>query len=286
MEQGVKQYDYWHTFFCFQVEGTKFCEETVSEHMLAYLLSGEMDLLTPTRTIHVKKGQAVFIRKNHLVKKVKRPGKNGEKFYGLFLQLTTPFLKKMLQKGLVHIPPKDDRNTHLDTYYELGNHPFLTGLFQSLDQYFRSEEHPSKELMMLKLEEAVLTLLQIKPQLGTALFDFAAPLRVSVADFMEKNYMCDLSLEQFAHFSGRSLSSFKKEFADTFHETPGHWIVRRRLQEARHLMETTHEGASEIYDKVGFKNLSHFSTAFKREYGFAPSALPKNENSLRNTMNN
>jgi len=29
----------------------------------------------------------------------------------------------------------------------------------------------------------------------------------------------------------------------------------------------------DVYMQVGFKNLSHFSTAFKKEYGFPPSLL-------------
>ncbi len=272
-EQKITEYDYWQTFFSCELENATLFNTTVSEHMIAYIFSGEMELIGPTRHIRVRKGEAVFIRKNHLMKKYKRPGKNGEKFYGLFLQLSTPFLKKMLSSGLVHIPPTATAQTKASPYVELGNHPFLAGLFMSLDQYFKSEQHPSKELMTLKLQEAVLTLLQIKPQVVSSLFDFAAPLRVDVAEFMQDNYKCDLTLNEFAHFTGRSLTAFKKEFAEAFHITPSRWIVKRRLQEAREMMERTGAGANDIYNKVGFKNLSHFSTAFKREFGFAPSTL-------------
>ena len=65
---------------------------------------------------------------------------------------------------------------------------------------------------------------------------------------------------------------WKKDFVELFHQSPGRWIVKRRLQEARRLIENG-EKPLDVYMQVGFKNLSHFSTAFKREYGFPPSEL-------------
>ena len=76
-----------------------------------------------------------------------------------------------------------------------------------------------------------------------------------------------------AHYTGRSLTAFKQEFAKTFDTTPSRWIVRQRLSEARRLMTTDNRKASDVYLEVGFKSLSHFSTAFKREFGIAPSEL-------------
>ena len=90
---------------------------------------------------------------------------------------------------------------------------------------------------------------------------------------MNKNYKCDLTIEEFAHYTGRSLSAFKKDFARTFDLTPSLWIVKRRLEEARCLMEKLGKKPANVYLEVGFKNLSHFSTAFKREFGIPPSAV-------------
>ena len=50
------------------------------------------------------------------------------------------------------------------------------------------------------------------------------------------------------------------------------WIVSRRLEEARRLIEDEKERPLDVYLRVGFKNLSHFSTAYKRQYGYPPSA--------------
>ena len=248
----------------------------VSEHMLVYLCSGELDLITSEGTYHLEKGDSFFVKRNHLVRKIKRPSKNGEPFKGLFLQLKLPFLKKVLAEHKIAVPTVSDPYMSKMTYIMLEKHPFLKGLFTSLEQYFDAKLYPSKDLMEAKLQEAVFTLLQLKPSLVQVLFDFAEPWKIDIGSFMEKNYKCDLTVAEFAHYTGRSLSSFKKDFSRVFHITPSRWIIKRRLEEAKRIMENHGKKPADVYLEVGFKNLSHFSTAFKKEFGFPPSAMPTN----------
>lgn len=58
MDAGIIVYDYMDTFFCCMVEKDKWCEEMVSEHMLVYLCSGELELIAPEKKYHLKKGDA------------------------------------------------------------------------------------------------------------------------------------------------------------------------------------------------------------------------------------
>lgn len=60
MEAGITVYDYMDTFFCCKVEKDKWCEEMVSEHMLVYLCSGELDLIAPDQKYHLKKRRFLF----------------------------------------------------------------------------------------------------------------------------------------------------------------------------------------------------------------------------------
>ena len=120
--------------------------------------------------------------------------------------------------------------------------------------------------------------MELKPQLAGVLFDFEEPWKIDLREFMNRNYTCDLTLEQLAHYTGRSLSVFKRDFADTFEgETPARWIIRRRLEEAMILLKKG-VPASSVYLKVGFKNLSHFSTAFKRQFGILPTQAKSIQN--------
>ncbi|WP_321334931.1 AraC family transcriptional regulator [uncultured Bacteroides sp.] len=271
MNSDIIVYNYMDTFYCCCVDNDKLCEDMVTDHMLVYICSGEMILQSKDKRTVFKKGDSVFIKRNHLIRKTKQPSKNGESFKGLFLQLRTPFLKSLIADQHLMIPMLNNSSISNTSHIILPNHPFLNGLFLSLEQYFSTQQYPSKELMDAKLEEAVFALLQIKPELGCVLFDFTEPWKIDLEDFMNRNYKCDLSVEAFAHYTGRSLTSFKRDFAVLFNETPSRWLIKRRLEEAYALLSERKYKPSDVYLEVGFKNLSHFSTAFKKEYGCTPS---------------
>ena len=95
-------------------------------------------------------------------------------------------------------------------------------------------------------------------------------LRVSSAAFF---WSCELSIEEIAHYTGRSLATFKRDFKKISDLTPEKWLIKKRLEKAYELMKAGRKKVVEVYAEVGFRNPSHFSTAFKKEFGVAPTAL-------------
>lgn len=83
--------------------------------------------------------------------------------------------------------------------------------------------------------------------------------------------MNDLSLKEIANYTGRSLATFKRDFKKISDLTPQKWIIRRRLEAARALVRSGKRKVTEICFDVGFKNLSHFSKAYKEMYGSSPA---------------
>lgn len=197
MDKNIIVYNFMDTFFCCEVRNEKFCEEMVTEHMLVYLCSGEMDLVgANNRKYHLTRGRSFFLPRNHKMLKVKRPGRHGEPFKGLFLQLKASFLRKMTAH--VDLGKKRSASRSGTTpYVLLPDHPFLSGFFRSLEGYFDAGEYPSEELMENKEREAVLALLQVKLEVVSLLFDFTEPFKIDLADFMRDNYKADMEISEF-----------------------------------------------------------------------------------------
>jgi AraC-like DNA-binding protein len=116
-------------------------------------------------------------------------------------------------------------------------------------------------------------LLQAHPELAAILFDFGIPEKIDLEAFMARNFRFNVSIQRFAYLTGRSLTSFKRDFERTFHDAPSRWLTRRRLEEAYFLMEKKGRRPSDVYIEVGFEDLSHFSYAFKKQFGFAPTKI-------------
>lgn len=55
-------------------------------------------------------------------------------------------------------------------------------------------------------------LLNTNKNLYASVFDFTDPWKIDILNFLENNYMNDISIEEIANYTGRSLSTFKRDF--------------------------------------------------------------------------
>jgi len=241
----------------------------INNHMLVYVYSGEIILEEANKKTVIHKGECVFLRRDNRVMMTKQP-KGDEQFQAIFMIFKRNFLRDFYQTiDKKQLPLEAEK--HKPSVIRLPKTPDIESLFQSMTPYFDSSIEPAKELMQLKLQEGVYTLLNIDKRFYPALFDFTEPWKIDILDYMEENYMYDLSVEDIAGFTGRSLATFKRDFKKISSLSPQKWLIEKRLKVAYDKIRNENKKISEVYLEVGFKNLSHFSSAFKKEFGYAPS---------------
>jgi AraC-like DNA-binding protein len=83
--------------------------------------------------------------------------------------------------------------------------------------------------------------------------------------------MYDLSIGEIALYTGRSLATFKRDFKKISNLSPQKWIMQKRLNVAYEKIKEGGEKIADVCFDVGFKNRSHFTTAFKKQFGFTPT---------------
>lgn len=148
--------------------------------------------------------------------------------------------------------------------------PFVASLLQ-LGEDRRALED---SVLPLKFEELMLYLAHTYP----ATFpDFVAGLDGEGADgllrrVVEHNIHSNLTLEELAFLCHMSQSTFKRKFEQIFGAAPIRWFHERRMQRAALLLGRQGRKASEIYEELGYRNLSSFVQAFKKEFGVTPGA--------------
>jgi len=149
----------------------------------------------------------------------------------------------------------------------------LTGFFESMRAYFSGREKPSEPVLRLKLKELIVSILTGRRNLGLAAYfhSVARSELPPVAELMEANFRYNLSLEDYAKLCHRSLSSFKRDFQHHFHEAPGRWLLRKRLDYAASLLHNSNMNVSEVAFESGFENVSHFSRSFKERFKEPPN---------------
>jgi AraC-like DNA-binding protein len=244
-------------------------EQFIPEHAIGYIISGTFELTDVHGTKAFKEGDVYFCRRNHFAKYLKNPGEDGE-----FRSLSVFFDQEMLRDFSREYDYKSAKQVSDFGVMTVSARSALAGYMDSLKAYehiFQQNENP--QLLAVKQKEAILLLLQAHPELKDVLFDFTEPGKIDLEAFMNKNFHFNVELKRFAYLSGRSLSTFKRDFEKTFHLSPSKWLIHRRLQEAYYLIKEKKKTVSDVYLDVGFEDLSHFSFAFKKQYGMAPSNI-------------
>ena len=265
----LKVFNYSDIFFSCYTNDERGCYNRVQDHTLVYICSGEMLSQEGQTTIKIRKGECFFIRKDNRINLTKQP-KGEEPFIGISLVFNRKFLREFYQTIDKKILPLQTQK-QTPSIIRLPQTPAIASLFQSMLPYFDTSTQPTERIIRMKLQEGIYALLDIDEQFYPSLFDFTDPWKIDIVDFMEKNYAYDLTIEDIAHYTGRSLAAFKRDFKKVSDLPPQKWLMDKRLSVAQDKLQHENKKVSEVYLEVGFKNFSHFSTAYKRKFGYSPS---------------
>ncbi|MBD3581922.1 AraC family transcriptional regulator [Flavobacterium selenitireducens] len=240
-------------------------EQFIPEHFFLYLLKGSMLAFDGNKKYEMAEGDYCIARKNHLVRYTKR--KNDGQFEKVIITFDAAFLQKFYER---HKPGK--RNWIADdSFIFVEDDTLIRNFIRSLEPYYNGTETLDETFADVKREELLLILLRRNPDLSGVFFNTALPEKIDLEAFMLKNFRFNVSLDRLAFLTGRSLSTFKRDFSNIFGTTPGQWLTQKRLEEAHFLIQSEKRKPSEIYLDLGFENLSHFSRAFKKRFGYAPN---------------
>lgn len=262
-------FSYSDIFFTYYFTNDIKCTHMVKNHTLVYVYSGELLVEEAKKKTEVHGGECVFLRRDNRVSMIKQ-ARGEEKFKAIFMIFNRNFLREFYKSfDKKKLPLQSEK--HQPSVIKLPKTPDIESLFQSMTPYFDTKVKPADEIMQLKLHEGVYSLLNIDERFYPALFDFTEPWKIDILDFLNENYMYDLSIEEIAGFTGRSLATFKRDFKKISSLPPQKWLIEKRLETAYDKIYNENRKVSDVYLEVGFKNLSHFSSAYKKQYGHSPT---------------
>ena len=244
-------------------------ENLVGSHTLTRVISGSSEAFFNGGEVVTQTGGFRFIRKNTLAKFTKHPAPgHGYKVLSVvFDDLTLQDYWRQFGLAAVLVP------SHAPGVRNLPATPLLTNFFNSLTPYLDDETKRFQHISKIKVMEAISILLDLDPAFANILFDFAPAGKLDLEGYMLENYRYNLSLDEFARLTGRSISTFKRDFEKVFGTTPYEWLKDNRLKEAHYLITHDRRSPGDAAFLAGFVNYSHFSRLFKEVYKKAPSEV-------------
>ncbi|WP_024954706.1 AraC family transcriptional regulator [Sulfurospirillum arcachonense] len=240
-------------------------------NLLNIVYKGTKVLHTKDGDVEIKAGEAFLITKGEYV----MSEVVGDEEYMCLLI----FFEQQLTKQLIsELPFKFNSNKIHNTQnlLKFKVDSFLQNSVDSLKLYLDNKPTFTDELLTLKLKELMLLLLGSKARQNIIRFFQTSILDKSdLKSFMENNYEKDLTIAEYAKLSGRSLSAFKNEFKAIYKETPMKWILKKRLEKGKFLIQELGYEVGLAAHTVGFKTHAHFTRLYTKEFGNNPSFIDK-----------
>ena len=168
--------------------------------------------------------------------------------------------------------------------FQVNTGPLLELFFDSIALLSKEVDRMSlthkAELVKIKLLEFLNLLALIDDKTLISSLSFKAktlrPKR-NIARLLEGDDVLNLSLNDLSNLSGRSLSSFNRDFKAMYNMPPKRWLQERRLVHARKLLIEKEFSVTEVAMYIGYDNVSHFIKQFKEKYKITPKQLKQEQ---------
>lgn len=253
--------------------GTMFLEE----HLLMMVLDGTATLSYGKQTDVVHKNEMILLKKATSVHYEKEGNSdNRDRFDSLMFCLKDELLKEFLTLQPVALPHATEEITNTVNPMD----ECLIAFASSLKPYFNNPASVNPGLLRLKVMEMLYNVSACSKNMFRQILLLRQPIRADIRRVVEQHYASPVTLPELAYLSGRSLSSFKRDFQNTYNMPPAQWIRERRLSKAKEMLQNTQLPVSDVCYSLGFENPTHFSRIFKKQYGVSPSDIEKTKRIL------
>ena len=243
-------------------------ELVCDENLLVGVRAGELKVVQADRTYYCGAGDTLLLPRRQPATLLKYPTPDGTAYQAVVLKLPPALLRAYYAEN-APAPARPAAPGPLLLPQSL----LLQSLFASLLPYLGLAQRLPDKLLAVKMAETLEIVRSLDPRTDAVLADFAEPGKLNLVEFMEANYMFNLPLAKFSYLTGRSLTTFKRDFKKAFALSPQRWLTQKRLALAHYQLTEKSRRPAELYLEVGFENLAHFSYAFKKQFGYPPTAL-------------
>lgn len=250
-------------------------EAYVSQHVVSVVVQGKQSLTTYEGiTLNVAAGEAVFLPRGlYYVTDLLSEDK-------AFESLLFYFDDADIHNFLTGTNVGDERPKMRQNYLRFPRSTYLRSFAASITESYTAENStpPGARATATPPEPVVQQLLHLlnrEASHGETFVSFLVqltqPSKRGLKPFMEANYAKPLRVGDYAYLTGRSLTSFRRDFHRLFSTSPRSWLRAKRMDRAVRLARNDAEKTvNSLAREVGYNNVSYFIRIFKSHTGRSP----------------
>ncbi|WP_449399033.1 helix-turn-helix domain-containing protein [Chryseobacterium wanjuense] len=250
----------------------KFDFPVAEQACFLYVLKGEFQYQVDDEEIGIPTDYALFLNCITSGKQIHNTKLEGN-CQIVIVTFYPDILKKIYDRELPSLLQKP-KNVISNKSNEKINNDFLIKKYvEGLLFYFENPSLVNEDILILKLKEIVLLLAQSQnaDSIQLILSQLFSPTTYSFKQIIEANLFSQLTIEQLAEQNNLSVSSFKREFAKLYNDTPASYIKNKKLEKAAELLLISDERITDIAFDCGFNDLATFTKSFSDKYHSTPT---------------
>lgn len=181
------------------------------------------------------------------------------------------------EEGLISQFLQSQENRHQEAPQEVPGFLFrytseIRHFTEACLQIYANKSTPSKAITKLKLQELLYLISNSEQGIHfiQLLFSLQNKKKRNLHEFMLLNFDKPLAIADYAFLTGRSVSTFRRDFLRQFDISPKPWLIAKRMEKAKELLLNGQNSITEVSLAVGYDNLSHFIHAFRKSYNLSP----------------
>lgn len=182
-------------------------------------------------------------------------------------------LKKIYDREFPMLLQKPENVISNKSSEKINNDFLIKKYVEGLLFYFENPSLVNEDILILKLKEIILLLAQSHSaeSIQLILSQLFSPTTYTFKQIVEAHLFSQLTIEQLAEESNLSISSFKREFAKIYNDTPANYIRNKKLERAAEMLLISDERITDIAFDCGFNDLATFTKSFSDKYHSTPT---------------
>lgn len=237
-----------------------------------YMREGEVEYQFDDERMNIPVNYSLFLNCINSGKQINntKPGSSGEI---VIVTFHPDILKKVYERELPLLL-QQPRNEVSNLSAEKINNDFLIQKYiEGLLFYFENPSLVNDDILILKLKEIILLLSQTRNAgaVQAILSQLFSPVTYTFKQVIEAHLFLQVSMEELARKTNLSVSSFKREFAKLYNDSPANYIKTKRLEKAAELLLASDNRITDIAFDCGFNDLANFTKSFHDKYNVTPT---------------
>ena len=140
-----------------------------------------------------------------------------------------------------------------------------------MKHYAKSKEESAKEVIQ-SLMTSLLKMVTLETSTTNAHYNIKIgnTLNNRIADYIDKNFKSDISIDSLSKMFGCSRSTLIHSFKKDYGISVMNYLRKRRLEEILFWLSVSNRSVTELANEHGFDTMSYFFKYFKKEVGMTP----------------